>query len=81
MDSIQQLLDHMNESAVYNESDLAPFQKRLDELRDIVQSDIASGKHPIAMTKLLERQLKDCCTSDFPPYSSHCPAGILRIYA
>ena len=56
----QQLLDHMNESAVYNESDLAPFQKRLDELRDIVRSDKESGKHPAAMTKLLDRQLKEC---------------------
>ena len=51
----------MNESAVYNEADLAPFQKRLDELRDIVHGDKASGKHPEGMTKLLERQLKDCC--------------------
>lgn len=57
----QQLLDHMNESAVYNESDLAPFQKRLDELRDIVQNDKESSKHPEAMTRLLGRQLKECC--------------------
>lgn len=56
----QQLLDHMNESAVYNESDLAPFHRRLGELRDIVHSDIKSGKHPEAMTKLLERQLNEC---------------------
>ena len=40
----------MNESAVYNEADLAPFQKRLDELRDIVHGDKASGKHPEGMT-------------------------------
>ncbi|THH04533.1 hypothetical protein EW145_g5450 [Phellinidium pouzarii] len=58
--SIRQLLDHMNESAVYNESDLAPFQRRLDELRDIVRGDKESGKHPVAMTKLLDRQLKEC---------------------
>ncbi|OCB85509.1 hypothetical protein A7U60_g7519 [Sanghuangporus baumii] len=58
--TIRRLLDHMNESAVYNESDLDPFQKRLDELRDIVRSDKESGKHPPAMTKLLDRQLKEC---------------------
>lgn len=28
--------------------------------RDIVQHDVESGKHPEAMTKLLERQLNDC---------------------
>ena len=50
----------MNESAVYNESDLLPFQRRLSDLRDIVRSDIQSGKHPEAMTKLLERQLSEC---------------------
>jgi hypothetical protein len=50
----------MNESSVYNESDLAPFHRRLTELRQIVQQDAESGKHPRAMTKLLERQLNDC---------------------
>ena len=29
----QQILDHMDESGVYNESDLAPFHRRLAELR------------------------------------------------
>ena len=29
----QQILDHMNESGVYNEADLAPFHRRLAELR------------------------------------------------
>ena len=53
----------MNESAVYNESDLAPFQKRLGELREIVRHDKVSGKHPEAMTKLLDRELNDCGTS------------------
>lgn len=54
----------MDESAVYNESDLGPFTKRLDELHAIVASDKESGKHPPAMTKLLDRQLKECCKSD-----------------
>ena len=63
---IQQLLDHMNESAVYNESDLASFHKRLTELRAIVRNDKESGKHPEAMTTLLERQLNECGTF-FPP--------------
>ena len=30
---LQQILDHMDESGVYNESDLAPFHRRLAELR------------------------------------------------
>ncbi|KIM55991.1 hypothetical protein SCLCIDRAFT_1220643, partial [Scleroderma citrinum Foug A] len=50
----------MEESGVYNESDLAPFQRRLQELRSIVQQDADSGKHPEAMTKLLQRQLNEC---------------------
>ena len=55
----------MNESAVYNESDLAPFQKRLDDLREIVRKDKESGKHPEAMTRLLERQLSQCGSIPF----------------
>lgn len=50
----------MEESGHYNESDLAPFHRRLGELRAIVQHDAESGKHPEAMTKLLERQLNEC---------------------
>ena len=56
----------MNESAVYSEADLAPFQTRLDDLRDIVRSDKESGKHPVAMTKLLDRQLKECGMTSWP---------------
>jgi hypothetical protein len=55
----QQILDHMNESAVYSEADLAPFHRRLAELRKIVQNDTQSGKHPEAMTTLLDRQLTE----------------------
>ncbi|KAI0766922.1 hypothetical protein BD413DRAFT_605683 [Trametes elegans] len=58
--SMRQILIHMDESGVYNESDLAPFHRRLAELRNIVQHDMDSGKHPPAMTKLLERQLNEC---------------------
>lgn len=58
--SMRQILDHMNESGVYNESDLAPFHRRLTDLRRIVQHDADSGKHPMAMTTLLERQLNEC---------------------
>jgi hypothetical protein len=50
----------MNESAVYNESDLAPFHRRLGELRQIVQHGYESGKHPKPLIKLLERQLNEC---------------------
>jgi hypothetical protein len=49
----------MDESFVYNESDLAPFRQRLNDLRTIIKSDSESGKHPEAMTKLLKRQLWD----------------------
>ena len=49
----------MDESSVYNESDLAPFRQRLNDLRSIIKSGSESGKHPEAMTKLLERQLWD----------------------
>uniref|UniRef100_A0A0W0FXM3 Uncharacterized protein n=1 Tax=Moniliophthora roreri TaxID=221103 RepID=A0A0W0FXM3_MONRR len=58
--SMRQILNHMNESALYNESDLAPFQKRIKELRGILQKDAAEGKHPEALIKLLERQLNKC---------------------
>lgn len=57
---LQQILNHMNESAVYNESDLAPFHRRLNELRQIVQHGTQDGKSPDAVTKLLERQLNEC---------------------
>ncbi|TFK39948.1 hypothetical protein BDQ12DRAFT_681509 [Crucibulum laeve] len=58
--SMRQILNHMNESAVYNETDLAPFHRRLAELRQIVQQDAECGKHPKALVKLLERQLGEC---------------------
>jgi hypothetical protein len=60
----------MDESSVYNESDLAPFRRRLNDLRTIIKSDSESGKHPDAMTKLLERQLWD---SGVFPISSRPP--------
>lgn len=50
----------MNESAVYNEADLAPFHKRLQELRTIVQLEVESKKHTKPLTTLLERQLHEC---------------------
>ena len=60
----------MDESSVYNESDLAPFRRRLNDLRNIIKTDSESGKHPEAMTKLLERQLWD---SGVFPISSRPP--------
>jgi hypothetical protein len=57
----------MNESGVYNESDLNPFHKRIAELRQIIKSDEENKRHPKAMVTLLERQLKDC--GRFPPMS------------
>lgn len=58
--SIRQLLDHMNESSSFTESDLKPFRARLNELREIVQHDRTSSLHPEAMTMLLERKLNAC---------------------
>lgn len=54
----------MNESAVYNDGDLAPFHRRLNELRNIIQHDKEHGKHSKPLIKLLERQLNECgmCT-------------------
>ncbi|KAH9072228.1 hypothetical protein EDB83DRAFT_2361791 [Lactarius deliciosus] len=59
--SMRQILVHMDESSVYNESDLAPFRRRLNDLHTIIKGDSESGKHP--MTKLLERQLCECETT------------------
>jgi len=63
----------MDESSVYNESDVAPFRRRLNDLRTIIKSDSESGKHSDAMTKLLERQLWTAVrqTSLVVYYSSH----------
>ncbi|TFK74944.1 hypothetical protein BDN72DRAFT_955296 [Pluteus cervinus] len=60
--SMRQILNHMNESAVYNESDLLPFRRRLGELRQIIQVDVESttGKNPKPLVELLGRQLSEC---------------------
>ncbi|KII87517.1 hypothetical protein PLICRDRAFT_43170 [Plicaturopsis crispa FD-325 SS-3] len=58
--SMRQILNHMNESAVYNETDLVPFRRRLGELRAILRHDAESKRHPEALIKLLERQLNEC---------------------
>ncbi|KAI9461428.1 hypothetical protein HD554DRAFT_2028092 [Boletus coccyginus] len=58
--SMRQIITHLEESGLYNESDIGPFHRRLAELRSIVQHDAESGKHPEAMTKLIERQLNEC---------------------
>ena len=52
----QQILEHMNESAVYSESDLAPFRRRLKDVRQIISQQSSRN----AITKLLERQAKEC---------------------
>lgn len=70
---MQQIITHMEESGHYNEPDLAPFHRRLGELRSIVQHDAESGKHPEAMTTLLERQLNEC-GAQFPFLSSSGPS-------
>ena len=58
----QQFLNHMSESAFYNESDLLPFSRRLAELRQILQSDAESGRHAKALIKVLERHITECGT-------------------
>jgi hypothetical protein len=60
----------MNESSVFSEADLKPFQQRLSELHEIVRRGIEKGE-PEAMTKLLERQLNECGMQlAFPPDTS-----------
>ncbi|KAE9399924.1 hypothetical protein BT96DRAFT_965514 [Gymnopus androsaceus JB14] len=58
--SMRQILNHMNESNVYNEADLAPFRRRISDLRQILQRQSGDSKHPEAIVKLLERQLNKC---------------------
>lgn len=55
---LQQILDHLLESAVYSESDLRPFQSRIAELRQIVKDD--AKNQPPAMIQLIERKLTQC---------------------
>ncbi|POV95354.1 hypothetical protein PSHT_15707 [Puccinia striiformis] len=74
--TMKQLLDHMDESGVYTETDLKPFQSRLEELKTIIIRDedkeIAAKKeaevdgvpdeelHPEGLTKLLLRKWDEC---------------------
>ena len=57
---MKQLLDHMDEGAVYTEADLKPFVARIQELREIVKRDEHENKHPPQMTKLMTRKLEAC---------------------
>jgi hypothetical protein len=73
----------MDESGVYTETDLKPFQSRLDELKTIIIRDedkeIAAKKeaevegvpdeelHPEGLTKLLLRKWEECSA-----YPDHC---------
>jgi hypothetical protein len=55
----------MNESGVYTEADLQPFQDRISELKTIIveDGDGESETHidtPPAFRKLLLRKLDDC---------------------
>ncbi|KAF8141735.1 hypothetical protein EV363DRAFT_1413059 [Boletus edulis] len=61
---LQQILTHMEESGHYNESDLAPFHRRLDELRAIVQHDAESGKHLSLQDSLSEISVELIPTHD-----------------
>ena len=57
---MKQLLDHMDEGAVYTEADLKPFVARIQELREIVKRDEHENKPPPQMTKLMTRKLEAC---------------------
>ena len=57
---MKQLLDHLDESAVYTEADLTPFVARIQELREIVRNDERENKHPPQLTKLMSRKLEAC---------------------
>lgn len=71
----------MNESAVYNEADLKPFQRRLAELRQMVHQDSENPKSSKALTKLLERQLNECGMSLKGNRSNHPPLLIISLDA
>ncbi|TIC70162.1 hypothetical protein E3Q01_00051 [Wallemia mellicola] len=58
--TIRQLLSHLDESGVYTQNDLKPFQDRLTHLSAIIKRDRENGKHPDQMTKFLLRRLEDC---------------------
>ncbi|TIB05767.1 hypothetical protein E3P92_02587 [Wallemia ichthyophaga] len=58
--TIRQLLSHLDESGVYTQNDLQPFQNRLSQLSQIINKDREIGKHPDQMTKFLLRRLEDC---------------------
>jgi hypothetical protein len=53
----------MYESGVYGAPDLDSFAGRIEQLRTIVREDTISGKHPAAMTTILERKLNACGTA------------------
>ncbi|CED84287.1 Uncharacterised protein family UPF0662 [Phaffia rhodozyma] len=57
--SMRQLLQHMNESGVYTETDLQPFRTRLEQLKQVIQAETESKQLPEAMEKLLTRKWED----------------------
>ena len=57
---MKQLLDHMDESAVYTEADLTPFISRIQELREIIKNDERQNKPPPQLTKLMAHKLEAC---------------------
>ncbi|WFD44236.1 hypothetical protein MPSI1_002902 [Malassezia psittaci] len=57
---MKQLLDHLDESGVYTESDLKPFASRIEELDEIIKRDEREKKHPPQLTKLMRRKLDGC---------------------
>lgn len=60
----------MYESGVYGAPDLDSFSGRVEQLRTIVREDTISGKHPAAMTTILERKLNACGAAPIFQYLS-----------
>ena len=58
--TIRQLLSHLEESGIYTQNDLKPFQDRLTQMSTIIKRDREHGKHPEQMTKFLLRRLYEC---------------------
>ncbi|KAK9318450.1 hypothetical protein V1522DRAFT_408226 [Lipomyces starkeyi] len=62
--TVKRLLDHLKESRVYSNNDLAPIEDRLNEIKDIIERDVVSESAEIiqlirAKISLCETELKE----------------------
>ncbi|RUP45807.1 hypothetical protein BC936DRAFT_147705 [Jimgerdemannia flammicorona] len=58
--TIKRCLDQLNELGVYLDESLTPFQERLDEIRGIIDTDVAKMETPGPQILLLRRKLDQC---------------------